>query len=113
MTTDDLVVEAVRETEGYTVRWSGELDLLTAPRAVDSVARLDVAAGDTVRLVLDGVTFIDSTGVRALLEARQRVRQCRGEFVLADPSRQVVKVLALTGLAELLDMDDTPPKLAG
>jgi anti-sigma B factor antagonist len=53
-----------------TVVVSGELDLATAPRLSAAVAE----HGDAKLLVLDmtATTFIDSTGVRALLQAERR-----------------------------------------
>jgi anti-sigma B factor antagonist len=46
----------------------GELDLATAPRLEHALAE----AGEGVLLDLRGLTFMDSTGVRALLEAAER-----------------------------------------
>jgi anti-sigma B factor antagonist len=81
-----------------TVVVSGELDLATAPRLSTTVAE----HGDARLLVLDlnGVTFIDSTGVRLLIEAD---RACAGSgsrlVVLAGdgPVRRVLDLCELDG----------------
>jgi anti-sigma B factor antagonist len=110
----DLSAEAL---EGVVVmRMSGELDLATAPllrEAVDWLSRRTTAAP----LVLDlaRVSFIDSTGVRLLMEAGDAAA---GRAALLAPSQAVSRVLELTGLrdrfAEVADADpETLRALAG
>lgn len=66
-------------------------------------ARVDslVEAGTPVVVDCAGVTFLDSMGLRALV-AGLRAAQDRGlDFVLADPSPPVLRVLELSGTAGL------------
>ena len=77
----------------------GELDTDTA-RYLDAV--VDDLDGEPVVLDLAAVTFIDSSGIRALLRARQRHRDLRIE----NPSPQAGKVLEMTGLTHVLFGDD-------
>ena len=49
------------------VRASGELDVATAPMLLITLSRLEE---DAHALDLSGVTFMDSTGLRALLTAQ-------------------------------------------
>ena len=82
---------------------SGELDLATAPSLSAAVA----AHGDARLLVLDltAVTFLDSTGVRVLIEAD---RACTGSgsrlVVLAGdgPVRRVLELCELDGRLALV-----------
>ena len=67
------------------------------------------ALGDAVdrcppRLVVDmaDVSFIDSTGLGALISAFQRARDNGTAFVLANPSTQVRQVLVWSGLMEVV-----------
>jgi anti-anti-sigma factor len=77
------------------VRAAGEVDMETAPLLLAAVA--DAAeAGADVELHLAGVTFMDSSGIRALLDGRREVGP--GTLVLVDPSDEVRRVLAITGL---------------
>ena len=75
--------------ERATIRVVGELDIATAPALAEA---LDSALGSDAAIVLldlDGVTFIDSAGVRVVLRAvaeaeaggRLRVRRGHGEQV--------------------------------
>jgi anti-sigma B factor antagonist len=88
------------------IRMGGELDLATAPSLTSAV---EWAAGqpDGLPLVLDmrDVSFIDSTGVRTLLEA---TRNARRGVALLSPSSAVTRVLDLTRLRGRFVEVDSP-----
>ena len=77
-------------------RLEGELDIATADDLSDVLRR---AAADTERdpLELDfsGVSFMDSSGLRALLEAAG-LRNGNGSLVILNPSTQVRRVLDIS-----------------
>lgn len=75
---------------------TGELDLAGAPTLVSAVEWAAGEPGD-LPIVMDmrGVTFIDSTGVRTLLEAAGGSRR---RIALLSPSAAVTRVLDLTRL---------------
>jgi anti-anti-sigma factor len=73
---DDLAQPPITTTletrDGEAVlRVAGEIDLLTAPDFISALGEAQSAGG---RLLVDltDVSFMDSTGLRALLEARRR-----------------------------------------
>lgn len=73
----------------------GELDVMDA----EAVAAALTAAADRANVVvvdLAGLTFIDASGIAALVRARRHARHRGGALVLAAPQRQVRRVLALT-----------------
>ena len=77
---------------------SGELDVAGVPEVR---ARL-LAMLEDVELDCSGLTFIDASGVR-LLAAAHRDCAARGAMLtIVDPSRCVVRLLALTGLDSVL-----------
>ena len=73
----------------------GELDLSSAPGL-----RERLLAGQAARLILDlsGLAFMDSTGLKALLDANRRARLLGGALTLAAPQKIVSKMLTVTGL---------------
>lgn len=79
-----------------TVRVAGELDLLSAQAACDTIAQLCCAA-TRITLDLSRVTFCDLTGVRFLFDARRQAAASGAELVVCHPSRSVRRVLALSG----------------
>jgi anti-anti-sigma factor len=80
----------------------GELDLGTA----EQLERALADAGDDVVLDLRGLTFMDSTGVRALLQAAERQRP--GLRILAPVDGDASVTIAETGIAPLLPLVDEP-----
>jgi len=54
------------------------------------------------------VTFIDSTGLSVLITALKRARSLGGDVRLRAPSHQVFKVLELTRLHQVFEIEDAP-----
>jgi anti-sigma B factor antagonist len=76
---------------------TGEVDLATADVLREAgVAALTPFVG-TVRIDLAGVTFIDSTGLAALMTINNKAEHTH-TIILENPSRKVRRILALTGL---------------
>ena len=84
----------------------GELDLGKIEPC--GVAVEDALRGGATRLVIElrDVTFCDSSGLRSLLRASTRCEEAGVDIRLASPSRIVRRVINLTGLSSLLDVDD-------
>lgn len=78
--------------EGYQLE--GELDMATADGLADV---LRAAVEEARQLVLDfsGVSFMDSSGLRVLLEAAMK-QNGTGPLVVRDPSPQVRRVLDIS-----------------
>jgi len=85
---------------------TGDVDLATAPEFV-AAADAWTASGrqGTVRLDLSGVTFLDSTGISALLEIRRAAVGAGNDVLVVARSNTVSRVLALAGIAELFAAD--------
>jgi len=74
----------------------GELDVASADGLADSLVEL---AGSTVVVDLSDLTFMDSSGIGALVRARNRIRgDGLGELVLTRPGAIVRKTLEIVGL---------------
>jgi anti-sigma B factor antagonist len=91
-------VSGVEERDGaIIVGLTGELDLYNAHLVRDEL--IAAAARGPERLVIDlsGVTFIDSTGLGILIEARTRLANRRA-FLLAGPGLETRRALEISGL---------------
>ncbi len=85
-----------RNTAGVTLlRLEGEIDLATAPELSAAVRQAFTGAAQPLVLDMAAVGFIDSTGVRTLLEAQHLAGH---NLVLMAPSGTVTRVLDLTRL---------------
>jgi anti-anti-sigma factor len=88
---------------------AGELDLATSPRLREAV---EVCLGESVRtLVIDlrDVTFIDSTGLRTLVFAKQLADDLGAGLLLGSPSDAVMQLLKLVGLENQFVIVDQGP----
>jgi len=72
----------------------GELDMATADD-LSQLLRAATANGEPVVLDLSAVTFMDSSGLRALLEGAELSRGS-GSLVIARPSAQVRRLLDIS-----------------
>lgn len=68
-------------------------------------------AGDVSALVIDleGVGFMDSSGLGLLLATQQRLRAEGIRLLVANPSRSVRRVLEFTGVTDELTVTTWPP----
>jgi anti-anti-sigma factor len=86
---------------------SGELDIATRPILEHALVRALDGQGDEFHLDLSGVTFVDSTGAKALLRLHNRVESLGRHLVIMSPTPLVDRVLGLTGLDQMLDVRAT------
>ena len=94
-----LDVESRQTDSGITVLApSGRLDVVGAPALKEAVS--EAMKNGQPRLVIDmeGVTFVDSSGLGSVVSARKQVRTSKGDLRLAAPNQQVRVVLELTTL---------------
>jgi anti-anti-sigma factor len=78
----------------------GEIDSYTAPALAERLA------DESKVLVVDlaGVTFIDSSGLRILVEAHRARIDSDGSLTLRSPSAAVQRLLEISGLSSHLDV---------
>ena len=94
-----LEVQTRQADNGVTVvAPTGRLDVAGAPALKDAIG--EVAKDGPARIVIDmeGVSFVDSTGLGSVISALKQVRSREGELRLAAPNQQVRVVLELTTL---------------
>jgi anti-anti-sigma factor len=84
-------LEITRTEDGF--RLDGELDMATA----DDLSQIFRDAPSNLPIVLDfsGVSFMDSSGLRALLEGAGQPTGC-GPVVIVNPTAQVRRVLDIS-----------------
>ncbi|MFD9124806.1 STAS domain-containing protein [Kitasatospora sp. NPDC059571] len=97
-------VLVLTRSDGPTIRVAGEIDRHTAPVLVDALSQPWAAMTPpaVVRVDLAAVEFCDSSALRALLDAERRAAAHGSALLLVHPSRQVIRLLELSGVdAEL------------
>ena len=98
---------ARHEADGWQVlRLEGDVDAHTFPDFEDELTRL-LRRGDVfIKLDLERVNSINSTGLGLLLATFRQARQRGGKIVIARASQKVRDILLLLGCGPLLDDDD-------
>jgi anti-anti-sigma factor len=94
---------------------AGELDVASAPALDDALQRAEVSEVAVITIDLDGVSFIDSTGLRALLEAHARDTRHPGpgRLEIVGGSDQAYKLFKLAGVLDKLPFVAPPEQLDG
>jgi anti-sigma B factor antagonist len=90
----------------------GELDVADAARVAAALVQVAVLARQVI-VDLEGLEFIDSSGLAALVRARKHAKQAGGDLLLAAPQEQVLRVLAITRLTEVLPVHACVEDAAG
>jgi anti-sigma B factor antagonist len=104
----DLVLNEYSAAPGKTViAVSGEIDVYTAPRLRETLVSL-VDAGN-YRLIVDmeGVEFLDSTGLGVLVGGLKRVRAHDGEIDLVCTQNRILRIFRITGLNRVFSIFDS------
>ena len=77
-------------------------------RRVEELHTFEVDQGQRSILVdLEGVEFLDSTGLGVLVGGLKRVRSHDGDLALVCTQRRILKVLEITGLTKVFTIHDS------
>jgi anti-anti-sigma factor len=95
-----LSVTVSNDGEDAVVTVRGEIDLETSAELSAVLADLD--ADSNVSLDLGDVTYIDSTGLRVLLTARDAATEAGGGLRVSATSSIVARLIEITGASDLL-----------
>ncbi|MEP7111781.1 MAG: STAS domain-containing protein [Ilumatobacteraceae bacterium] len=88
-------------TTGWEVR--GDIDAHTAPTLAAAMSQLPTGV---VTVDVGGVSFMDSSGLRVLLEAATRARDGGGDLIIVHSTPGITRLVEISGLGEQLRLDD-------
>jgi anti-anti-sigma factor len=101
----DLHIRAEQDRTGITIILEGDFDLTGADRFWGVFNEALAASPRSIILNTRGLTFIDSSGLRALLQVRAAAAQAGVGFRVRDPSPEVRRIAELAGIENLLTDD--------
>jgi anti-sigma B factor antagonist len=109
---DRLRIEVDRQGGNAVVGLHGELDLASAPEF--SARFEEVGNGDPGTIIVDlsRLEFMDSTGLRSILSARERCEQSGRRFAVVPGGRQVSRLLEIAKVDKHLNLISSPAELA-
>ena len=100
----DLRLEVSERGDWSVIEVGGEIDVATAPRLREQLIALVNDQRYRIVVGLEGVDFIDSTGLGVLISGLKRVRTHGGSFALVCTESRILKVFEITGLLAVFDV---------
>lgn len=92
----------------YVIKVAGEVDLYSSPELRNAVVKAIPAATGAVCVDLSEVPYMDSSGVATLVEGLKSAGHAKRSFVLLAPSTSVMKVLQLSRLDTVFQIEQGP-----
>jgi anti-anti-sigma factor len=100
---DGLTVAVTRDGQAVVIAVAGELDIATVAQVSDAWSEVSVEEADAIVLDLSAVTFIDSSGLNALVRVAHEDQRQRLRMIL---SPRVARVVDLAHLGDSLPIAD-------
>ena len=104
---DERLTVDVQDGDPPTIALVGEVDPHTAPQLEEALGQLIDGGATTVRIDAAGLEFIDSSGLRVLVDAHRRLGAEASVLVLAQVSPTFRRLLEVTGLDEHVTVEST------
>lgn len=105
-TASPFIVHVAMEPERALVRLIGELDVAGVPSAEAALIRAEAAAAARVEVDLSSLGFIDSSGLRVMLLARERAVKAGRRLVLHRGPVAVHRVFEMTAVERFFEFAD-------
>ena len=102
MGTVDLEMKTSANGDWMVLTVAGEVDLNTAPQLKERINGMITQGHSNLVVDLEGVEFMDSTGLSALVSGLMRTSEIGGGMAVVCTRPQVLRLLALTGLDQVL-----------
>jgi anti-anti-sigma factor len=108
------ILEVTTQDSGghMTVSLKGELDLSSVGKVEEELERVEKDGPSVLVLDLSQLSFLDSTGLRAVVTADERARSNGRRLVIIRGPDPVQRVFAITRLEERLEMVDDGQSVA-
>jgi len=84
------------------LRLSGEIDAYTAPQFREQMTEAEAQGPKGVIVDLRKVRYLDSTGLGVMMGGAKRARERGGSLALICTNEHVLRILSISGLADLL-----------
>lgn len=96
-----------------TLMFTGDLDIATLVEAEDAVAAAEREAPDVLVVDLSALAFLDSSGVRLVLQAEARARAAGRRLAVVLGTGRALRLFEVLGLLNRLEVVEGPDGLSG
>jgi anti-sigma B factor antagonist len=107
-----LSIDSSSQDAWVIVKVEGEVDLSNASGLRDHLIDQVEQGNYNLAVDLNGVEFMDSSGLAVLISGLRRTKEHDGSLVLISPTASVKRVLTITGLDRVFDIFDSVEKAA-
>ena len=91
---------------------SGEIDVYTAPKLREKLVSLVDSGNYHLIVDMEGVEFLDSTGLGVLVGGLKRVRAHEGWIDLVSTQGRILRIFRITGLNKVFSIYDSVAQAA-
>ncbi len=98
---DDELLQVTATATGF--RLTGEIDSSSAPALTARLAPMPTA--ERTELDMADVEFIDSSGLRVIIDAHLRAEAAEQRLVIVNPSKSVQRLLDIAGMTAVLHIE--------
>jgi len=109
----ELEIATERTQDMCVVTVAGEVDVYTSPSLKTALVDATEAGCGVLVVDMDGVGFIDSSGLGVLVGVLRRVKEAGGDLRLVCGRDNVVKIFRITGLDKVFPMFSTLDEARG
>jgi anti-sigma B factor antagonist len=103
----DLTLSTRTQGDRTIVEVGGEIDVYTAPKLRERLVDLVTAGNYHLIVDMEGVEFLDSTGLGVLVGGLKRVRAHDGSLRLVCTQERILKIFRITGLTKVFPIHST------
>ena len=105
-------IEIENAGEYHVLKPTGDLDVYTVGSLRDALGKMITEDSPRVVVELDGVPFMDSSGLGALMGGVRRLREAGGDLAIACTREQHLKLFNITGFGEGVSIAPTSDEAA-
>jgi anti-sigma B factor antagonist len=107
----DFTIESHVGNDVSRLSLAGEFDLAGIEQFEAAIDKVEASHPRAIVIDLSALTFMDSSGLRALVMADQRARQAGRRLAIVPGPPPVRRVFEITQLADRLDLIESPAAL--
>lgn len=102
----NLHIDDHNEGQSSILKLSGEIDAYTAPRLKEHLLNL-IEDNQEVQVDMQQVNYMDSTGLGVFISALKTSKEANKTFKLVNLQENVYRLFNITGLNEVIDIENT------
>ncbi|MEJ8778901.1 anti-sigma factor antagonist [Pseudogracilibacillus sp. ICA-222130] len=100
----NLNIDIKDEGKKSIVQLSGEIDVYTAPALRDKLIPLTEKAGHKIKIDLENISYLDSTGLGVFINAYKSSKQHNSIIEIIHVKDRVLRLFQVTGLHEIMNV---------